>query len=132
MSLDPILSAPWQVQVHAAAAIVALVLGIVQMVAIKGTSQHRSIGYVWLTAMMVVATSSFFISSMRIIGPFGPIHILSVLTFINTPRAIWAARKGNIKAHRNAMLQLFWIALVGAGLFTLLPNRIMGQVVFGP
>jgi uncharacterized membrane protein len=36
-----------------------------------------------------------------------------------------------IRAHRKTMLSLFWLALVGAGLFTLLPGRIMGQMVFG-
>jgi uncharacterized membrane protein len=29
------------------------------------------------------------------------------------------------------MMLVFWLALMGAGLFTLLPHRIMGQAVFG-
>jgi uncharacterized membrane protein len=34
--------------------------------------------------------------------------------------------------HRNAMIAIFLGALVIAGLFTLLPGRIMNAVVFGP
>jgi uncharacterized membrane protein len=81
--------------------------------------------------MMIIAASSFFIHSIRMIGPFSPIHLLSILTLVAVPRSILAARRGDIAAHRRGMMLVFWLALVGAGLFTLLPNRIMGQVVFG-
>jgi uncharacterized membrane protein len=36
-----------------------------------------------------------------------------------------------VRAHRSAMLGLFLGALVIAGLFTLVPGRIMHAVVFG-
>jgi uncharacterized membrane protein len=41
------------------------------------------------------------------------------------------ARGGKIKAHRRAMILLFWLALVLTGLFTFSPGRIMNQVVTG-
>jgi uncharacterized membrane protein len=131
MSFEPLLRAPSLIQLHALCAILALVLGILQLTMVKGTQRHRVVGYVWVVLMMVLAVSSFFIHRIRTFGPFSPIHILSLLTIITIPRAILAARSGNIVAHRRGMILLFWLALVGAGLFTLLPGRIMGQMVFG-
>ena len=45
--------------------------------------------------------------------------------------AVLAARRHNVLRHRRAMLGIFLGALVVAGLFTLLPGRIMHAVVFG-
>jgi uncharacterized membrane protein len=131
MTLDPLLNAPPEIQFHAIAAFLALVLGILQLALPKGNPRHRIVGYIWVASMLIVAISSFWIHTIQTVGLFSPIHILSVFTLLNVPYAVWAARRGNIKAHRRAMLSLFWLALVGAGLFTLLPNRIMGQVFFG-
>jgi uncharacterized membrane protein len=39
------------------------------------------------------------------------------LTFVAVPRVVLVARKGNVEAHRFALLQLFWLALVSVGLF---------------
>ena len=36
---------------------------------------------------------------------------------------------GNIRRHGLALLTLFWTALVGAGLFTMLPGRLMNALV---
>ncbi len=41
MSLDPLLSAPWVIQVHAFGAIAAFFLGALQLAAPKGTLPHR-------------------------------------------------------------------------------------------
>jgi uncharacterized membrane protein len=46
--------------------------------------------------------------------------------------AVLHARRHNVSAHRKAMMSIFFGALVVAGLFTLLPGRIMHAVVFGP
>ena len=40
-------------------------------------------------------------------------------------------KRRRLVAHRNAMIAIFTGALVVAGLFTLLPGRIMHAVVFG-
>jgi uncharacterized membrane protein len=41
------------------------------------------------------------------------------------------ARRHQVDRHRSAMTKIFVGALVIAGLFTLLPGRIMHAVVFG-
>lgn len=47
------------------------------------------------------------------------------------PIAVLHARRHNVSQHRWAMLGLFIGALVIAGVFTLLPGRIMHAVAFG-
>jgi uncharacterized membrane protein len=56
---------------------------------------------------------------------------LSIFTLVTLPLAVWAAHRHEVTAHRRAMIMLFSGALVIAGLFTLLPGRIMHAVVFG-
>jgi uncharacterized membrane protein len=45
---------------------------------------------------------------------------------------VWRARRHDVTGHRLTMIFTFSGALVIAGLFTLLPGRIMHAVVFGP
>jgi uncharacterized membrane protein len=47
------------------------------------------------------------------------------------PIAVWRAHRHDVNSHRRAMLGLFFGALVIAGVFTLLPGRIMHAVLFG-
>ena len=113
------------VTVHAIAAMAALGLGILQFAGPKGVISHRAIGYCWVTAMAIVAVSSFWIHDFRIIGPFSPVHILSVVVLFTVPMAVLHARRGQIGRHRKAMISIFVVALIGAGLFTLLPLFIL-------
>ncbi len=78
--------------------------------------------------MVLAALTSFFIMRR---GFFGPIHILSVVTLVAAPLALRAAIRGNVALHKRIVTNLFWGAVVGAGLFTLLPGRIMHAVFFG-
>ena len=131
MSLSPLLNASPIIQAHAFCALLALAIGGVQLAAPKGAPAHRVLGWIWATAMMAVAGSSLFIHTIRMFGPFSPIHLLSLRTLIAVPFAVTAARAHRIARHRAAMTQLFALALVVTGLFTLWPGRIMHRVVFG-
>jgi uncharacterized membrane protein len=110
----------------------AFALGIVQLAAPKGTLPHRTIGFIWVALMAVIAVSAFFIHKIRLWGPWSPIHLLAIFTLIILPLAVWRAHTHAVRAHRNSMLGLFFGALVIAGLFTFVPGRIMHAVVFGP
>lgn len=132
MTLAPLLAASPAIQLHAFAAMAAFGLGVIQLAAPKGTLPHRTIGWIWVALMTVVGVSAFFIHELRLWGPWSPIHLLAIFTLIMLPVAVWRARRHAVRQHRNAMLGLFFGALVIAGLFTLLPGRIMHEVVFGP
>jgi uncharacterized membrane protein len=132
MSLAPLLDAAPAIPLHAFAAMAAFALGLVQFAAPKGTLPHRTIGWIWVGLMMMVAISSFWIHQMRLLGPWSPIHLLSIFTLIVLPLGVWRAHHHDIANHRRIMIFIFAGALVIAGLFTLVPGRIMHSVVFGP
>ena len=133
MSLDPLLHASPIIQIHAAAAVAALLLGgWVLFRRKKGDSPHRAMGKVWVALMALVALSSFFIWEIRLVGLFSPIHLLSIFTLFMLYRGVSFARRHNIKAHMLTMQITYVAALIITGLFTFMPGRIMNKVVFGP
>ncbi|MEK9281247.1 DUF2306 domain-containing protein [Bradyrhizobium sp. ISRA442] len=131
MSLAPLLEAAPAIPLHAFAAMAAFGLGLVQFAAPKGTLPHRTIGWIWVVLMAVVAASSFWIHQIRLVGPFSPIHLLSIFTLVVLPLAVWRAHTHRVADHRRMMIFIFTGALVVAGLFTLVPGRIMHRVIFG-
>lgn len=131
MDLAPLLNASIPIQLHAFAALGAFGLGVVQLAAPKGTLPHRTVGYVWVGLMLVVAISSFWIHDIRLWGPWSPIHLLSIYALAMLPLGIYYARTHKVSGHKKTMLGLFLGALIIAGGFTLFPGRIMYKVVFG-
>jgi uncharacterized membrane protein len=131
MSLDPILSAPLAIQIHATAATAALLLGAMVLFRRKGTPVHKLMGRVWVGLMLIVATSAIFISEIRLIGPFSPIHIFVLLTYWGVWEGIRQIRAGNVAAHQATMKSVYLGALLLTGAFTLLPGRRMHDVLFG-
>jgi len=106
-------------------------LGAVQLLAPKGTVPHRAVGWTWATLMMLVAGTSLFIHTIRMWGPWSPIHLLSLFTLAVVPLAVWRARRHRVESHRQTMIWIYALALIVTGLFTLAPGRITNTVVFG-
>ena len=131
MSLDPLLNAGPAIYLHAGFALAAFGLGLFQLLARKGVWLHRVLGWLWVAIMVAVATLSFFIHKLRMWGPWSPIHLLSLFTLASLALGVYLARTGNVKDHSRTMTSLYFGALVIAGIFTLLPGRIMHAVVFG-
>jgi uncharacterized membrane protein len=132
MDPDPLLHASPVIQIHVACAVLALIVGAVVLFRRKGDGRHRALGKVWVTLMAIVALSSFFIWTIRLWGPFSPIHLLSILTLFLLWRAVTYARRRQIVMHRRIMQSTYLLALVVTGLFTFYPGRIMYRVAFGP
>ncbi len=130
MQLTPLIA------VHLTAAIIGIAIGPVALWARLGMQQrpklHRAFGYAWVTVMLIAATSAIFIRDYRIpnIGGFTPIHILIPVTYIGILVGMWSIAKGNIKAHRRSMQRTYLGACVVAGIFTLLPSRYLGGLLF--
>jgi uncharacterized membrane protein len=131
MTLTPLLEAPTIIVVHAVSAVMALLLGAVQLFRKKGDPVHRFIGASWVALMLMVSLSSFLIWTIRVWWLFSPIHLISIFTLVMLWRGIGFARRGNIKAHSRTMEYLYFLALVVTGLLTFIPGRIMYRVAFG-
>ena len=110
MLITPLIEAGPTVIFHAGAAIAAFLIGLL---------------------LAFVAVSSFWINGLRLIGPFSPIHILSILTLVMLPLGVLRARRHRVSAHKKTMTGVFFGALVLAGLLTLVPGRVMHAVLFG-
>jgi uncharacterized membrane protein len=130
MNLAPLLDASLAVRLHVAAVVPAALIGPYMFWAKKGTPVHRLAGKIWLGLMAVAALSSFFIHSINLFMGFSPIHLLSAYVLAGCWFAYRSARQHRIAAHRRQVLGLYFGGIVGAGLFTLLPGRIMNAVVF--
>ena len=129
LDASPLLNAPAMIKVHVFAAVAAFAVGCVLMTGVKGNTLHRTLGYGWVIAMAATAISSFLLY-----GPVGSylslIHALSAWTLIVLPMGVAAARRHNIKAHRQAMTGAFTGGMLIAGLFTFLPGRLMWSLFF--
>ena len=58
MNLQPFLSAPGAIQLHAVCALAALGVGIVQLSRHKGDAAHRVTGYAWVGLMLVTVMNA--------------------------------------------------------------------------
>src|SRR5246500_6011190 len=106
MSLAPLLDAAPAIPLHAFAAMAAFALGVVQFAAPKGTLPHRTIGWIWVALMAAVAMSSFWIHQIRLVGPWSPIHLLSIFTLTMLPLGVWWAHRHQVNAHRWTMISI--------------------------
>jgi uncharacterized membrane protein len=125
------------IAIHLSAALAALALGPVALWARKGRQQrpqlHRAFGYAWVTLMIITAVSALFIRDFALpnIAGYTPIHLLVPFTLFSLTGAFWYLHKKNIPAHSRTMQSTYLGACLGAGVFTLWPNRYLGQLVWG-
>jgi uncharacterized membrane protein len=138
LDLQPILEAPFAIQLHFVTVVPAFFLGAWQLLGSrKGSTSHRLIGKVYLTLMSITAVAAFFIPSFSSFGiGAGPIRLGLIHLFISlTIHGIWrtkkALREGDIAAHQASMRGVYIGGLIIAGLLTFLPERIMWRMFFG-
>ena len=112
-------------------AIIAIILGGIQLSMKKGGTIHKLLGRIWVGLMLIVATTSFFIHEIKLWGTYSPIHLLSLWTIFILGVGVYYARVGNIKRHKQVMIATYFFALILTGFFTLMPGRIMHQILIG-
>lgn len=127
MNLAPLLAAPAIIQIHTLAAMISLGLLFPITWLTKGTLLHRRLGWIWAISMVVVCVSSFGITHA---GRYSWIHVLSAISLFSLALGIIARRRGRIRSHQRLMTGAA-LGLLGAGIFTLLPGRIMHAVLLG-
>jgi uncharacterized membrane protein len=126
---------------HAAAAAIALPVGALALLARRGTRLHRALGprlhktlgHAWVLLMLATALTSVFIRDFALpnIAGYTPIHLFTVFTLVMVPLAVWLALRGRFALHRRIMISTYIGAGVVAGLFTLLPERLIGRWLWG-
>jgi uncharacterized membrane protein len=133
MNLAPLLDASPAIQAHVVTVIPAAILGPYIFANRKGTPIHKMLGRIWLFLMVISALSSLFIHSINLFYGFSPIHILSLFVLYGSYKVISEARARRMANHRTWAIGIYLGGIVGAGTFTLLPGRIMNEVLLdGP
>ena len=117
---------------HLVTAFAALLLGAIILMRRKGTTSHRLLGWVWVALMGSTALATAFIRDYQLpnIAGITPIHAFTVLVAVGLPRGIWHIRHGNVQAHRKQMKGLFIGGCILAGVFTLVPGRFLGTLLW--
>ena len=114
--------------IHVAAAVGALVLGASIFLARKGTVLHKMSGRVWAGLMLLTAVSTAWIKGN---GTYSWIHVLSVATVLILAAVVYAAMNGRIRLHRQGVIGLYAGSLIVAGVFALMPQRLLGRMLWG-
>ena len=117
------------IPIHAIKAMIAIILVGIQLSMKKGGTIHKLLGRIWVALMLIVAITSFFIHETKMWGDYSPIHLLSLWTIFILGVGGYYARARNIKRHKQTMIALYFFALIVAGFFTLMPGRIMHQIL---
>lgn len=120
------------IALHLGAALTALAVGAVVMARRKGTASHKALGWGFIALMGATALSSIFIRDYRLpnIAGYTPIHLLSVYTAVALPLGVLWIRRGKVASHRRTMKGIFIGGCVVAGLFTLVPGRFLGDLLW--
>lgn len=113
--------------IHTFAALAALALGSLVFLRRKGNDTHRWMGRAWAALMVLTAVSTYWIRGN---GGFSWIHGLSIVTLLALAHGLHLVMTGDIRRHRFVMGGLYFGALIVAGLFTLLPQRLLGRMLW--
>lgn len=99
--------------IHTLFGVAALISGAWNLVAIKGTRRHRTVGWVYVGSMTGLIFTSFGI--FEVFGGFGPFHVLSLVSGGTLAIAIYFPLRR--KHHGSWMVQhYFWISYSYVGL----------------
>jgi uncharacterized membrane protein len=126
LTIHSLADAPRHVLAHLAVAVLAVVLGTTVLLRRKGDRTHKSVGWAWVCLMLAAALTSLFIQAR---DRFSVIHVFSVVVLVMVPLAVLHIRRKRVRAHRYTMISVF-AGLIIAGAFTLLPYRMLGELVF--
>lgn len=132
LSLAPIVTADPIIQLHLGFAAVALAFGPLALFRRRRDRLHKIAGYIGSVAMVGLALTALGIkTTIPGFGWFGPIHLLSGLALWGIGQGIYFIRIGDRVRHQRAMQSVWFGALGVAGLFTLLPGRVLNRTLFG-
>ena len=124
-------------ELHICAALLSVLFGSVTLLAHKGTPRHRRWGRTYGVALLVMVTSSFFVTDVR--EGWSVFHAVSVLTAVLVLCGWWQpmfgrSRVGWVRRHMLSM-QLSYLVLIVTGTaqffdYLPLPNDALNAIVF--
>ena len=121
---------------HATLALLAVPLGLYILLTKKGTKQHRILGRIWITFLIIVSLTAIFIQAINP-GHYSLIHLFIPLTLGSLIYSIWNIKKFKKTriqkyklAHMYSMISVYVGALIIAGAFTLMPGRFFYDILF--
>lgn len=118
---------------HLATVLPAFVIGTYLMLARKGNPLHRLLGKTYMLLMLATAAITLFMPAQvgpTLMGHFGFIHLFSVSIFVTVPKAYFAARRHDRRAHLGNMIGLYIGGLLIAGAFAFMPGRLLNTWLF--
>jgi len=122
---------------HATLALLAVLIGLYIFLTKKGTKQHRILGRIWVTFLIIVSLTAIFIQAINP-GQYSLIHLLIPWTIGSLIYSIWNIKKFKKTrierykfAHMYSMIGVYVGALLIAGAFTLMPGRFFHEILFG-
>tara|TARA_A100001037_G_scaffold78569_1_gene70502 strand:- start:735 stop:1097 length:363 start_codon:yes stop_codon:yes gene_type:complete len=113
--------------VHFLAAVLAIILGLINLVSEKGTPQHRMVGWFWLITMIFVTVPSFWIREIND-GDLSWIHLLTIWTIISMGIAILSIKRGYVRTHAGFMAGTMLGAVIAGG-FAMMPGRFISLII---
>jgi uncharacterized membrane protein len=119
---------------HLSTILPAFLIGTYLLASRKGTSVHRGLGRAYMLLMLCTSAITLFMTAEvgpTFLGHFGYIHLLSFLVLYCVPAAWFAARRGDLRAHKFNMIGLYVGGLLIAGGFTLMPGRLLHEWLLG-
>lgn len=119
---------------HLTTVLPAFLIGSYLLLNTKGTPIHKLLGKIYMCLMMVTASTTLFMEAEvgpQFFGHFGWIHLLSLLVLASVPRAWFAIRSGNRRAHMISMIMTYAGGILIAGTFALMPGRLLNDWLFG-
>ena len=133
MNISAITEASLAIQLHTAAAVLALGLGCLMWARKKGTRSHKMIGRGFIALMIAAAISAIFIRELSpgtFLG-FSFIHIFVPITLIGSWQVVRTARRKEFAKHQKHVRNIFFFALLIPGAFAFMPGRTMWNLFFG-
>ena len=121
---------------HMSSAIAATSVGALTLWARRSASPrpllHRIAGYAFVLLMLGTAISALFIRNFSLPNwsGFTPIHLLVPVTLGGLGLSFWHLAHRRIDKHRSIMRKLYIGSCVVAGLFTLVPGRLLGNLLW--
>jgi uncharacterized membrane protein len=134
VSLSPLLQASPLVQAHVAFGLVALALGVLRVAWPHAERADRALGWSFLAALLATAGTAVLLArpsgTPDVLG-FTVGHLFIFATGAGVIAALWAARRRDRLGWRNIVTALFAGVLVMAGLFEVMPGRLMNTILAG-